>query len=75
MSLASMSSFAGEEDLHGLASMFPRLEAQLREAEKGFTSTMLRYPPSLIFILFSMREQLKLNNTQRHWSYELCAIK
>jgi hypothetical protein len=43
MSLASMSSFAGEEDLHGLAStMFPRLEAQLREAEKGCTSTMLR---------------------------------
>jgi hypothetical protein len=53
MSLASMSSFAGEEDLHGLAStMFPRLEAQLREAEKGFTSTLLRYPPSSFYFIF-----------------------
>jgi SHS2 domain-containing protein len=42
MSLASTNSYAmGEEDLQGLASyMFPRLEAQLREAEKGFTSTL-----------------------------------
>lgn len=40
--MALHSSFGGEDDLHLSSSLFPRLEAQLMEAEKGITSNIIR---------------------------------